>query len=103
MTTRYKKKYSETIDFVERKYYNNENDKISVIRNKKDFMKIEIFIRKIRNMQKITLKQLSKKSGVSTSHINDIEKNLKKPSLFTMVKIAKALNVDIKELYKVKW
>ena len=46
---------------------------------------------------------MSEKSGISTTHINDIENNIKKPSLLVMVQLAKALDVDITELYKVKW
>ena len=51
----------------------------------------------------MTLSMLSKKSGVSRTHINDIENNLKSPSLFVMVRLAKALDVEVTELYKVKW
>ena len=51
----------------------------------------------------ITLKKLSEKSGVSTSHISDIEKNFKMPSLVVMVKLAKALDVGVTDLYKVIW
>ena len=35
--------------------------------------------------------------------INDIENNVKSPSLLVMVKLEKVLNVDINELYRVKW
>lgn len=51
----------------------------------------------------MTLTKLAEKSGVSKTHINDIENNVKSPSLLVMVKLAKALNVDINELYRVKW
>lgn len=51
----------------------------------------------------MTLTRLAEKSGVSKTHINDIENNVKSPSLLVMVKLAKALNVDINELYRVKW
>lgn len=64
-------------------------------------MKVEIRIKEIRKIKNITLKQLSKKSGISTTHINDIENNVKSPSLIVMVILAKELNVNITELYKV--
>lgn len=64
-------------------------------------MKVEIRIKEIRKIKNITLKQLSKKSGISTTHISDIEKNEKSPSLNIMVILAKALNVNVTELYKV--
>ena len=51
----------------------------------------------------MTLKKISERSGVSTSHISDIENNFKMPSLIVMVKLAKALDVEVTELYKVIW
>ncbi|MFR0822734.1 MAG: helix-turn-helix domain-containing protein [Clostridia bacterium] len=66
-------------------------------------MHIEILLKQVRKGKKITLKKLSDKSGVSTTHINDVENNLKSPSLLVMIQLAKALDVEITELYKVKW
>jgi len=43
--------------------------------------------------------ELSKLSGVSVSHISNIEKGLKYPTLPTLCKIAKALDVDCSELF----
>jgi len=66
-------------------------------------MHIEILVKEVRETKNIPLNRLSYKSGVSVSHINDIENNLKMPSLLVMVKLAKALGVEITELYKVIW
>ena len=66
-------------------------------------MNIEFLLKKIRDEKGMSLTKLSEKSGISTSHINDIEKSYKMPSLFVMVKLAKALDVNITELYRVKW
>ena len=66
-------------------------------------MKVEILVKDIRQEKNITLKKLSSKSGVSTTHINDIENNNKSPSLYVMIRLAKALEVEITKLYKVKW
>ncbi len=66
-------------------------------------MKIILLIKQIRKERKISLKQLSEKSGVSKTHINDIEKGYKEPSLEIMIKLSKALNVPIQSLYKVQW
>lgn len=66
-------------------------------------MRIEILLKQVRQKKNITLNRLSEKSGVSTTHINDIENNIKSPSLFVMVRLSKALDVEITELYKVKW
>lgn len=66
-------------------------------------MHIEMLIREVRQQKQMTIAALSKKSGVSPAHLSDIEKNFKSPSLLVMVRIAKALDVDIRELYRVKW
>ena len=66
-------------------------------------MSIEILLKQVRQEKNMTLSMLSKKSGVSRTHINDIENNLKSPSLIVMVRLAKALDVEITELYKIKW
>lgn len=66
-------------------------------------MHVQILIKQARKQKNITLAKLSAKTGISTTHINDIENNLKEPSLSMMVRLAKALDVEISELYKVKW
>ena len=66
-------------------------------------MHIEILLKQVREEKNVTIKKLAEKSGVSKSHISDIENNYKMPSLVVMVKIAKALDVSIIELYKVMW
>ena len=66
-------------------------------------MHIEILLKQIRQEKGMTLKKLSERSGVSTSHISDIENNFKMPSLIVVVKLAKALDVEVTELYKVIW
>lgn len=66
-------------------------------------MNIEILLKEVRQKKNITLNRLSERSGISTTHINDIENNIKSPSLLIMVRLAKALDVEITELYKVKW
>ena len=66
-------------------------------------MSIEILLKQVRQEKNMTWSMLSKKSGVSRTHINDIENNLKSPSLFVMVRLAKALDVEVTELYKIKW
>jgi len=66
-------------------------------------MRIEILLKQVRTSHNMTLGRLANKSGVSRTHINDIENNLKSPSLFVMVKLARALDVEITELYKIIW
>jgi len=66
-------------------------------------MHVEILVKDVREKGNVSLKKLSDKSGISTTHINDIENNIKSPSLLVMIRLAKALDVEITELYKVKW
>lgn len=66
-------------------------------------MHIEILLKQIRHEKKVTLTKLSDRSGVSVSHISDIENNYKMPSLLVSVKLAKALDIEITELYKATW
>lgn len=64
-------------------------------------MKIEILIKKIRLEQNMTLETLSKLSGISKGHLSKIERQEREPKLSTLIQIALALKVDIKELYKI--
>lgn len=65
-------------------------------------MKVEMLIREVRESKEISLSQLAKKVGIAKSHLSNIERNIKEPKLSTTIKIAQALGVDIKELYKYK-
>lgn len=64
-------------------------------------MRIEILLKDIRKNQNITLRELSKRTGISISHLNDIENNYKMPSLLIAVIIAKKLKIHISDLYKI--
>lgn len=64
-------------------------------------MKIEILLRQIRKEKGYSLKRLAKLTGISSSHLNYIEKNEREPSLSVAVRIAQVLNIKIEELYKV--
>lgn len=68
-----------------------------------DKMKVIILLKEIREEKQISLEQLSKLSGISKSHLNYIERQEKEPTLTILIKIAKALNIDIKDLYEVEW
>lgn len=64
-------------------------------------MRVEVLLKEIRKEKGISLQQLAKTTGISTSHLNYIEKNEKEPSLSIAVRIAQALNIKLEELYKV--
>lgn len=66
-------------------------------------MRVQILLKEKRKERNLTLAQLSEKTGISTTHINDIENNIKEPSISMIVRIAKALDLKVEDLYKVKW
>lgn len=66
-------------------------------------MRIEILIKPIRISKNITLAQLSRMTGISDTHINDVENNLKEQGISILVRIAHALKVDVTDLYKIHW
>ena len=56
-------------------------------------------IKEIRTKKGLTQKKLAELSGISESYIGDLERNEKIPSIINICKLAKALEVDIKELF----
>lgn len=64
-------------------------------------MKIEILVKKVRLEKNMTLETLAKLSGISKGHLSKIEREEREPRISTLIQIAMALKVDIKELYKV--
>ena len=62
-----------------------------------------MLIKEVRKERNLTLSQLSERTGISKTHINDVENGLKEPGLSIMVSLAKALDVQITDLYKVIW
>lgn len=58
-------------------------------------MKIGTRIKNLRNQQRITLKDLAKKTGLTTSFLSQLERDLTSPSVSSLEKIAQALNTKI--------
>lgn len=58
-------------------------------------------LKEIRKQKDLTLQELSDLTKISTTHLNDIENNLKEPSLSIAIKLSIALNVKIEELYEI--
>ena len=65
-------------------------------------MIISFNIKSIRKKQKLSLKQLSYKTGISISHLCDIENNYKMPSFIYAVLIARAQNTNINDMYNIE-
>ena len=61
---------------------------------------LKIYIREIREERGLSHEKLSKQSGVSSSHIGYLENGEREPTISVLCKLAKALNVDIKDLFK---
>ncbi len=70
---------------------------IVIIRDRGDYLDIEIGskIRELRKAKNINIKELSEKTGVSTGLISQIERNMVIPSVASLWKIAKSLDVSI--------
>ena len=58
-------------------------------------MKIGSRIKALRTRQRTTLKDLSKKTGLTTSFLSQLERDVTSPSVPSLEKIAKALNTKI--------
>lgn len=57
------------------------------------------YIRQQRNNAKISLRQLSKRAGVSNPYLSQIERGLRKPSAEILQQIAKGLRISAEALY----
>ena len=53
----------------------------------------------LRHQLGITQEQLSFRSEVNRTYMGAVERGEKKPSLHTIIKIAKGLNISLKELF----
>ncbi len=66
-------------------------------------MKIKFKLKKIRESKKISYRKLALLSNVSTRTIVDIELSAaQQVPLMTLLKLAKALEVKLEELYEIK-
>jgi transcriptional regulator with XRE-family HTH domain len=60
-------------------------------------------IKEIRVTKDLTLKDVSKKSGLKESTINRIENGTRIPNHITMLKICKGLDVRFEEVFETEW
>ena len=63
-------------------------------------MRIEILLKKVREEKNISLQRLSEITGMSKGHLSRVENGETMPTILTIERIAVALKVDSKELYK---
>ena len=64
-------------------------------------MHVEILLKEVRKKKNISLAQLAQMTGISTSHLNYIERGEKEPSISMLCRIAIALKVNVEELYRI--
>lgn len=57
-------------------------------------------IRKLREAQKISQEEMAYKAGVHRTYLGGIERGERNPSLKNIAAIAKALGVDLSELFR---
>lgn len=53
----------------------------------------------LRNKRKLTLEKLAEMAGISTNHLSKLEAHNTKPSFTSIVNLANALDVELKELF----
>ena len=61
-------------------------------------LEMSLRIRELRQKQGLTMKELAEKVGVTEQAISQYERNIRKPNIETLNKIASALNVSSKDL-----
>jgi len=64
-------------------------------------MQVIIKLREVRLKKNMTIRELSRKTGISKSHLNYVENGDREPTLSVIIRIAIALGIDEKELYEV--
>lgn len=78
-------------------------NKMQIKRNKRtgNIIITKYLLKEIRTQKLLTIRELSKKSGISQKDIKEIENNLKKPDIQILLKIAESLDVNEKSLYEI--
>lgn len=79
------REYSKTVQ-----NFNEEKELIAKISGK---------ITQLRKQKGISLEKLAYENGISKGNLSDIEKGFCNPTLMTLLKIAKGLDIDIKTLF----
>lgn len=55
---------------------------------------------KARNAKNMSQEKLATESGIDRSHMGFIEQGRRKPTLSTLFKVSKALNISLEQLFK---
>lgn len=76
------------------------DQKIEQIKNGEPEM--EVRVREMRKAKNITQEELGKRMGFSIARVSEIERSKKIPSILLALKLAKALDCDVNDLYRLK-
>ena len=63
------------------------------------YKNLGIQIKKLREQAGLTQEQLAEKSKISLDFLGKIEVNINRPGLKSLIKIANALNIKVKDLF----
>jgi transcriptional regulator with XRE-family HTH domain len=72
-----------------------------MIEKAKLYQKLGKRLSEVRTKKSITQEDLAFKSGLNRAYIGYIERGERKPTVYTLAKIAKALRIDLYELFKI--
>lgn len=67
----------------------------------KDYNLVGDYIKDIRKGNKMSVRVLAEKTGLTIGYISNIEKNRSSPTLSTLNKICDALNIPLSEFLKI--
>lgn len=67
------------------------------------YKNLGIHIKQLREKANLTQEELAEKAKISLDFLGKIEVNINKPGLRSLIKIAKALNIEVKDLFDFKY
>ena len=67
---------------------------------KEFYIKLGKKIKILREQKHLTQEKLAEKAGISLDYLGKIEVNINKPGLTALLKLAKALEISMEELFK---
>lgn len=59
-------------------------------------------ISQLRKSKKLTMEQLAYRSGISKGGLSEIERNMKEPRAYTILRICNGLEISMKEFFDFK-
>lgn len=90
-------------------YYNyyihqdkNSHNKKKVRMQRGQIMRCESYVKEYREECGYTIRELSKRTGISIGHLSEIENGVKIPTVIMAYRLEKALKRNIWELFKIK-